>query len=1205
MSNKETLKTLSLIDINELVIEDTNHSSNDDVLLIESKLDIEENLYNKSTANFSRIILKAGLDEKFLKNFEWETNERGEEVLKNGKVPGGYIAKNKDGKILLGGQFVGKLTKDQVERGDPWEFIPAYNTSRNPTTEENKLLLEKLKNPQNIEDVLYVLPKILNSRNIQIPEEGITLEKIAEIIEQALPDDRKKPLLDILRKELFSVEKEQEATQKIAQPNTNLDEGRKYYVYDAEKGLLADLPTYVANKDKFSSQIYVIHDDLTEYAAKAQSGLTKSGTKRDSRAAKQAEKLLSENIQLYLMKKIQDEDYDSIDLNNELSLIMPLLNELNSDYYRFGLGIPQTIIDNAEKFIDAHENSKLKLSMINATTGFITEIPEDLRKFFYTPDTPEGIEEYSVLDASQAKEVISQYSNISGLDTIYSFGTQRNLHPGLSTPSPNTGNLIDRNLEQKMREVDLLFESQTSDPNMSQLGNIGPIYKISWSEDDMKRIYKEIGLSDKEIEKYTGKKYKSKSFGFVIPVQVIPKFLEHFGIKTPNNLPSFKEDATFHPHQVKAMVKAIVGDRKLISEEDNISAGRVGMFFAHSTGTGKTITGLATTALRRDLGLEDRPTLIIAPEQIADRWIQDASLILKGFGGETKDLTQSDVIKISGNPSERYSVYEKLKEVWAKKQNPKETVSLPKFVILKTSTLQKARKTSNMGSLFREGDTFASQSLDRFYLSLLGTGGRYNYTDEKTGKQNTADIERGMFGNVIIDEASMVFDPSSQRRLAVDSIIQGIKSDRGQGSVYVFNANAAANSTDDLLSMYSLVQYDSRVGRYLKILDDGGKGGAKPTRSNISLNIDALRAMEQSVDIVGLQNLRLEKVQINTKVKPVFGNVTNQAPNKVGMILLEDRLTKTFLSFAALSGKKGAVITGSVYSPKSSTPEDSGKLVPKEVFSDYLPGFISMLKDMNIGAVSWRRLWEYGFLDTGPNEYKPFIIKNDPLEPNNKEQAANLETAVVSATIEEVTSNPKLTEFLELFVLPRKSGDNGPVVRQGNFIELVKKLKEENISPEERKKIESEYKKEVERFLSIYDEVQQLTRTYGLGSLEIDLLDNIRENEGYVQAGLLDLTVDTSILSEQGLDSFAQTDEEKKKLVEQVREELSNIENTFNESTDSYTENAINSEDTEENSDYEEEQEQLTSSSGQLSSSGKSSTTNLPVPPRKLGKVIK
>jgi len=1129
MKKKETLKSIKLLDIEDIVVDALEEKGDDSVILLNGRLDVDEKVLNKSTKELSRIILKSSsYKNPDSSQFEWEQDENGEYVLKGNKVPAGWVARNKNtGKILVGGQFIGKIYKKDYDEGKiDWEFYKAIDNST-PLNERQKRLGELAKGESlDTRKVLELLPFILSSLKVNPTEEGLDSQQILNIfnkfLEKVLPEDKRKQVLekieDALRLATTTQAQNVQAQKKITKPLSNLlDIGRQYYVYDAKRGLIVDYPTYLVNKDEFSNEVYFLNDDISNARARALAGsMQLPATKRDEKEARVLEEAVQERIRKTLEKIKPD-----IDSQKVLAELTPFIKEINSNAYRTGKGVPEYLIENTKRILE-REGIKLPLTIFDVNSMHLLRVRPEIRDLFYLPDDPDMPPDlYNLISSDEIKTRVPIDQDNLALPTIYRHEGSGYIHPVYrlteedseldeipipgETRTVSSDEITDLELQITMQKIDEDFRSKTKTEEQKLQGKSAPYdYSIMYSAEDLEEFYKKVGLSEAEYKKYLYDEHGNPnpryytSLGYKIPIELVPRILEHYGISVPNNfLDYFKKDNedsevpfALYPHQLKAVIKGLIDKYDYHTFVNgqyvrNENGHRLGMFFAHYTGTGKTITGLTLIRAREAITGDTRPTLLIVPNTIDKNWIKDFEVV---YGYEptvsSEDVENADIVKIDGTPEQREATYIKLMDLFAKREKAiqegaEKIPKLPKLIILKTSTTQRATRENFYGEPFSE-DTFTLTSMDRYYLELFGMGGRLVYRDQ--GKEHTIVTKQGLLSNIFVDEASMIFSEDSQRRKTIEAIARAVTSDRGRGHAWFLNATVLANDANDISSMISLIHADPHIGKLFRPIDQPKKGGAFTTRSMPRLDLKRLQAISQFTDIVGFRHLNPSNVTVNRKVKPVFGNVDLYAPvrHQKNFSFIMNEVTGNFLKLAALD-RAEVEVSGNVYNVlgpdktvvSEAIPNAADVRAKEDLYGPYLPGLISLVKDAVSGTFAWRRMWEYGILSTGENEPQPFRIK-DPI--TGKETNVDLEGAVISASIEAFTKDPELLQAIQFY--------SGPIKRQNNFITIAKQLKE-TTDPKQRSQLMDDFRREIEVFSHIYDQVQQLTRTFGLSSFEM------------------------------------------------------------------------------------------------------------------------
>ncbi len=894
-----TLKSFSVIEDEDDFIE--NDSIEEAEYMLEEELMFErefgapdEKLVTKAVNNIIErlinlvnnpveIVLKSLLESSWF-------NEQG--IME--KVPAGYIAYNtKDGRVLVGGKFI-NVSKETLEKGDPWVLIPATQKQQTEVLARNALA--KLLNKQKpTKDELYALFTLQAQR---AKKEDLTIQDILgpQVAKKINLEEFNKVVKEHGLQTVEELRETKEATKKIESPSTekSLDD---YYVYDPVNGLLADVRTYLANKDKFSKDTVIVTDDIIQAKKQGLSPkiieefiLQRLGLKKDSEHYRIYKEIIGEiinNPSFVSSRSLPEED---------LEVLEDIMRQATSNP---SLGIP--------------------LGVLTVNTGEIIQLSEPIRQ---------------ALDITHYLKRQSKKNPYQKLDKTTLDGAERSLATALRIPT----RFYTHGKSSRKEKLDYNFENLMERlRNKQEEESLTLIKSLFWSspsgsgneiiKDKLDELFDYLGIKKPKLMKY--------NFGETLPAKYLVELFKRAFNRGWGNIKGiqYQGGISFHPHQVQALLKMANPNSYRHSSE---TGEKVGMFFAHSTGTGKTFTGLAGYGALANLGMlkykntetgvehDYRPMLVIAPEQILGNWKDDANTMYGWQVGE-------DIVVIDGTPKERLQKYQQLVALWAEAQVNR-NVRLPKMILVKTSTYQVMR-----GQEYRDSYEGAIDKMDKYFLQLLSGPARI---PRNTGKGTTyVEATGGLFGMAIVDEASMFFSDKSNRRKHLQDVIFSITSDENKGYAFFFNANAMANTPDDFLSILKMVHYNPKVleraiGSFIVKTEDG----------STLLREDALKATARYLDVVGWKHLPIKGISLKVNAPNV-----NEYPAKIddndtpASKDIKEKINQAFLRFANAivymhnqAKNKQEMFRGEAYSSTKARPWGANA---ETVYRKYIPGF--------------------------------------------------------------------------------------------------------------------------------------------------------------------------------------------------------------------------------------------------------------------------
>ncbi|BAK53766.1 helicase [Thermus phage TMA] len=868
-------------------------------------------------------------------NYSQFANEKG--VVE--KVPAGYIAYNvEDGRVLVGGKFLG-VKVEQLEEGKPWMLIPA---NKNTAQALAKVQAGKASK----EDVAGLIEASLQKKK---QDEGLIDEILKEgIYFKGITEAKKKLLKDLLQAVDSDAKKylQQEKKLSAQSQGNNLD---YVYVYDPENKYLTNLSTYLATKDQFSGKEVFFTDNLLKLRSQGFSGSA----------------LFTE---LKRLLKIDSEEYERL-LDILLTEIIQNPKLLNRR------GAAQRDIDALVAEI-LGSNAIIPAGVLDIPTGNIIKLDDDTAKIFGLPVGKQKYLHplYQNIDSSTIEEAAKILKkDISA--RIFERGTRENI------PS----------IEEDPTVVDRLFPPDERDYHRKLFNLFVKGGKFKEELDDLwslLNIQKDAKGNLIRVEGNTKEvlPVPKGNFGEKFPLKWMPLLLRRLGIigyNSPRLGPiTYTERIKFpklnqislQPYQVQALLKFLHPHYlRHTSKLENLQ--KVGMFIAHATGLGKTFTGLLAYALATNLGLhtvsykrgdktitfDQRPALAVMPESIAKGWIDDAETL---FGWKVGQ----DIFVIEGNPQQRREKWSQLLDLWAR-ANRGEKVNLPKMVIMKLSTFQKLESAS------------AEDEADKYFLNLLSGPSIISHKGQKLA------VPFGMFGMLLVDEASTIFSKSSARRRHIEDMSDAITSDANRGYTLLLNATAISNSPKDFSSTMEMMFYQGHLFR--RILGDP----VIKTPSGPIVNEEMLKASATYLDVVGSTNLNLKGITLDVKTAdPLAWPTSPVDPQKFSSDDPEIRepekakqkfeemfliVASTIYQIAKLYKEEKPVRT-TIYDPVT----QSIKEVDSKMFYEmYVPGFATLFSYVQGGAFTWERALEYGF--TSFDEEGPFIITDEDNKPKN------------------------------------------------------------------------------------------------------------------------------------------------------------------------------------------------------------------------------
>ncbi|ABJ91473.1 helicase [Thermus phage phiYS40] len=867
-------------------------------------------------------------------NYSQFANEKG--VVE--KVPAGYIAYNvEDGRVLVGGKFLG-VKVEQLEEGKPWMLIPA---NKNTAQALAKVQAGKASK----EDVAGLIEASLQKNK---KDEGIIDEILKEgVYFRGITEAKKKLLKDLLQAVDSDANKYLQQEKKLSAQNqkNNLD---YVYVYDPENKYLTNLSTYLATKDQFSGKEVFFSDNLLKLRSQGASN----------------EALFTE---LKRLLKIDSEEYERA-LDNLLTEIIQNPKLLNKR------GAAQRDIDILVAEI-LGSNAIIPAGVLDIPTGNIIKLDDDTAKIF---GLPIGKQKYlHPLYQEVSSSTIEEAAKILKKDIsarVFERGKRENIPS--AEEDPNVINTLfpeeERDYHRKL--FSLFVKGGKFKEELDDLWSLLNIQK------DAKGNLIRIDGNKKEILPVP-----KGNFGEKFPLMWMPLLLQKFGIigyNSPKLGPiSYNERIKFanskislQPYQVQALLKFLHPHYlRHTSKLENLQ--KVGMFIAHATGLGKTFTGLLAYALATNLGLhtvsynrdnktitfDQRPALAVMPESIAKGWIDDAETL---FGWKVGQ----EIFVIEGNPQQRREKWSQLLDLWAR-ANRGEKVNLPKMVIMKLSTFQKMESAS------------AEDEADKYFLNLLSGPSIISHKGQRLA------VPFGMFGMLLVDEASTIFSKSSARRRHIEDLSDSITSDANRGYTLLLNATAMSNSPKDFSSAMEMLFYQGHL--FKRILGDP----VIKTPSGPIINEDMLKTTATYLDVVGATNLELKGITLDIKTDDPLAWPTSSAdPQKLSSddpLVREPEKAKQkfedmFLTVAstiyqiAKLYKEDRPVDTTIYDPVTR----SKKSVDSKLFYEmYVPGFATLFSYVQGGAFTWERALEYGF--TSFDEEGPFIIVDEENKPKN------------------------------------------------------------------------------------------------------------------------------------------------------------------------------------------------------------------------------
>lgn len=866
-------------------------------------------------------------------NYSQFANEKG--VVE--KVPAGYIAYNvEDGRVLTGGKFLG-VKVEQLEEGRPWMLIPS---NKNAAQALSRVQSGKASR----EDVAGLIEASLQKKN---QDEGVLDEILKEgIYFRGITEAKKKLLKDLLQAVDSDKSKYLQQEKKLSTQGqrNNFD---YVYVYDPENKYLTNLSTYLATKDQFSGKEVFFTDNLLKLRSQGASSSA----------------LFTE---LKRLLKIDSEEYERI-LDNLLTEVIQNPKLLNKR------GAAQRDIDALVAEI-LGSNAIIPAGVLDIPTGNIIKLDDDTAKIF---GLPVGRQKYlhplyQNIDSSaieEAEKILKK--DISA--RIFERGVRENIPSAEEDPSV-IDKLFPPDEKGYHRELFNLFIK--GGKFKEELDDLWALLNI---KKDPKGNLIRIDGNNKEVLPVP-----KGNFGEKFPLKWMPLLLHKFGIIGYNSKIgpiSYNERIKFadpkislQPYQVQALLKFLHPHYlRHTSKLENLQ--KVGMFIAHATGLGKTFTGLLAYAFATNLGLhkvsykrdnkeitfDQRPALAVMPESIAKGWIDDAETL---FGWKVGQ----DIFVIEGNPQQRREKWSQLLDLWAR-ANRGEKVNLPKMVIMKLSTFQKMESAS------------AEDEADKYFLNLLSGPSIISHKGQKLA------VPFGMFGMLLVDEASTIFSKSSARRRHIEDISDSITSDANRGYTLLLNATAMSNSPKDFSSAMEMMFYQGHLFR--RILGDP----VIKTPGGPVINEDMLRASATYLDVVGSTDLELKGIELDIKTDdPLAWPTSPVDPQKLSSddpLVREPEKTKqkfeemfltvasTIYQIAKLYKEDRPVMTTIYDSVTQSRKEVDSKLF----YEMYVPGFATLFSYVQGGAFTWERALEYGF--TSFDEEGPFIITDEDNKPKN------------------------------------------------------------------------------------------------------------------------------------------------------------------------------------------------------------------------------
>jgi len=866
-------------------------------------------------------------------NYSQFANEKG--IVE--KVPAGYIAYNvEDGRVLTGGKFLG-VKVEQLEEGRPWMLIPSNKNTAQALSRVQSGKASK-------EDVAGLIEASLQKKK---QDEGLIDEILKEgIYFRGITEAKKKLLKDLLQAVDSDAKKYLQQEKKLSTQGqrNNFD---YVYVYDPENKYLTNLSTYLATKDQFSGKEVFFTDNLLKLRSQGASSSA----------------LFTE---LKRLLKIDSEEYERI-LDNLLTEVIQNPKLLNRR------GAAQTDIDALVAEI-LGSNAIIPAGVLDIPTGNIIKLDDDTARIF---GLPVGRQKYlhplyQNIDSSaieEAEKILKK--DISA--RIFERGVRENIPSAEEDPSV-IDKLFPPDEKDYHRELFNLFIK--GGKFKEELDDLWALLNI---KKDPKGNLIRIDGNNKEVLPVP-----KGNFGEKFPLRWMPLLLHKFGIIGYNSKIgpiSYNERIKFadpkislQPYQVQALLKFLHPHYlRHTSKLENLQ--KVGMFIAHATGLGKTFTGLLAYAFATNLGLhkvsykrdnkeitfDQRPALAVMPESIAKGWIDDAETL---FGWKVGQ----DIFVIEGNPQQRREKWSQLLDLWAR-ANRGEKVNLPKMVIMKLSTFQKMESAS------------AEDEADKYFLNLLSGPSIISHKGQKLA------VPFGMFGMLLVDEASTIFSKSSARRRHIEDISDSITSDANRGYTLLLNATAMSNSPRDFSSAMEMMFYQGHLFR--RILGDP----VIKTPGGPVINEDMLRASATYLDVVGSTDLELKGIELDIKTDdPLAWPTSPVDPQKLSSddpLVREPEKTKqkfeemfltvasTIYQIAKLYKEDRHVMT-TIYDPVT----QSRKEVDSKLFYEmYVPGFATLFSYVQGGAFTWERALEYGF--TSFDEEGPFIIIDEDNKPKN------------------------------------------------------------------------------------------------------------------------------------------------------------------------------------------------------------------------------
>lgn len=973
-------------------------------------------------------------------NYSQFANEKG--VVE--KVPAGYIAYNvEDGRVLTGGKFLG-VKVEQLEEGRPWMLIPS---NKNAAQALSRVQSGKASR----EDVAGLIEASLQKKN---QDEGVLDEILKEgIYFRGITEAKKKLLKDLLQAVDSDKSKYLQQEKKLSEQSKDnaLD---SIYVYDPEKKFLTNLSTYLATKDQFSGKGVFFTDNILKLRSQGAS---------DSALFTELKRLL----------KIDSEEYERV-LGHLLAEVVQNPKLLHKR------GAAQTDIDilAAEILSGGHA---IPAGVLEIPTGNIIKLDDDTAKLFGLP-------------VGKQKDLHPIYRKIDN-STIEE--ASRLLQKEISARVFERGEREKvPNIEEEPETVDKLFPPDEREYHQRLLNLFVKGGKFKEELDDLWSLLNIQKDAKGNLVRIEGNKKEvipipKGNFGEKFPLKWMPLLLKHMGIIGYNSKMgpiTYNERIKFanskislQPYQVQALLKFLHPHYlRHTSRLENLQ--KVGMFIAHATGLGKTFTGLLAYALATNLGFhkvsyqrgdktitfDQRPALAVMPESIAKGWIDDAETL---FGWKVGQ----DIFVIEGNPQQRREKWSQLLDLWAR-ANRGEKVNLPKIVIMKLSTFQKMESAS------------AEDEADKYFLNLLSGPSIISHKGQKLA------VPFGMFGMMLVDEASTIFSKSSARRRHIEDVSDSITSDANRGYTLLLNATAMSNTPKDFASAMELLFYQGHL--FKRILGDP----VIKTPGGPVINENMLKTSATYLDVVGSTDLELKGITLDVKTSdPLAWPTSPVDPQKLSSDDPEIRepenakqkfeemfltVASTIFQIAKLYKEEKSVKT-TIYDTTNRSRKD---VASKLFYEMYVPGFATLFSYVQGGAFTWERALEYGF--TSFNEEGPFIIEDD-----GKPKNASVREIAIRSLVDTLASiSPNILERLFGNSVLK---DLIPKIKEYKTVEGEKKtrLKNEIIDFATKVPIAS-IKGQQYTFADLLSLGFENVVTHGLGSAEIELDVDLNAKRG-------------------------------------------------------------------------------------------------------------